>query len=291
MTSTHIPVLGQEVLEGLNVKAGKSYIDATVGSGGHGVEIVKQGGVLLGIDTDPTAVSIAKERLKNQENTRWRIVQGNFKDIEHIAKKENFKNVQGILFDLGVSSMQLDTPERGFSYRFTDAPLDLRMNQSEGETAAQLVNRMSEEELYDIFSTYGEEQLARRIAHADYRARSLKKIETIADLVGIVGSVKPGKREKFSILSRIFQALRIVVNGEMTNLKKGLTGAGNIMEAGGRLVVISFHSLEDRIVKQFMKGSEWQVITKHPVLATQKEAHANRRARSAKLRIATKKHI
>lgn len=291
MSTTHIPVLGTEVIEGLNVQSGKRYIDATVGGGGHGVEIVRRGGILLGIDTDPAAVNIAKETLKKEAGTQWKVVQGNFRDIENVAKQENFEKVSGVLFDLGISSMQLDTPDRGFSYRFTDAALDLRMNQSEGETAAQLVNRMTESEMYDVFSTYGEEQLARSIAHAVYHTRSVARIETVGDLVRIVETVKSGKKESYAVLSRIFQALRIVVNEEMTSLKKGLIGAGNIIQEGGRLVVISFHSLEDRIVKRFMRGSEWDVITKHPIVPSPGETYRNRRSHSAKLRIATKKRI
>jgi len=276
MSTGHISVMRQEAIDALHVQKGEKYIDATVGGGGHAVEIVKKGGIVLGIDTDPTAVGIAREKNLN-------VVQGNFRDIEAIAIREGFTNVKGILFDLGVSSMQLDTPKRGFSYRFTDAPLDLRMNQLQGETAAQLVNRVSDEELYDIFSTYGEEQLARVIAHAVCSTRTVKKIETVGDLVAVIGE------GNYATLSRIFQALRIAVNDEIETLKIGLEGAQKLLAPGGKLVVISFHSLEDRIVKRFLRESdEWKVITKHPIVPTSIESEANRRSRSAKLRIAIK---
>lgn len=290
MTTQHISVMRQEALDGLNIQKGKRYIDATVGGGGHAVEIVKRGGLVLGIDTDPAAVLIAREKLTKENNDGWKVVQGNFENIEEIAKAEEFGSVSGILFDLGVSSMQLDTPDRGFSYRFTDAPLDLRMDPSKGETAAQLVNRLNEEALYDVFSAYGEEQLARELAYAVFRARSVKKIESVGDLVRVVESVQKDEVARYGVLSRIFQALRIVVNEELDRLKRGLLGAQHLLEPEGRLVVISFHSLEDRIVKQFMRTSgEWQVITKHPIYPTEGETVANRRARSAKLRIAVKK--
>ena len=284
MSTIHISVMREEALNGLLVEPGKKYIDATVGAGGHAVEIVKRGGIVLGIDTDPTAVEIAKTK-------GIRAVQGNFRDIEKIATREGFEKVSGVLFDLGVSSMQLDTPDRGFSYRFTDAPLDLRMNQTQGESSAQLVNRASKETLYDIFSTYGEEQLAGRIADAIYSARSIKKIETVGDMVSILERLVPDQHTRFSVLSRVFQALRIAVNEEMDALREGLIGAEHILEPGGRLVVISFHSLEDRIVKLGMRKSAWQVITKHPELPTLSEVESNRRSRSAKLRIALKKPI
>ncbi len=289
MSDKHISVMREEVVEGLDVQRGAKYIDATVGSGGHAVEIAKLGAIVLGIDTDPTAVTLARLELTKTGVKDWKIVQGNFRDIEAIAKREGFERVRGILFDLGVSSMQLDTPDRGFSYRFTDAPLDLRMNQSEGEPAAQLVNRISEDELYDIFSTYGEEELARVIAHALYRARSVKKIETVGDVVEVIENITKDRNERYATLSRIFQALRIAVNDELQSLRQGLAGAKHLLIPGGRLVVISFHSLEDRTVKRFMREGEWEVITKHPMLPTIDETGTNRRARSAKTRIAIRK--
>lgn len=261
----HIPALLNEVIAGLKVAPGKRFIDATYGGGGHAREIKRREGEVLGIDVDPDSDA----------------VHGNFRDIVEISKREGFEAVDGILFDLGVSSHQLDSPERGFSYRFTDAPLDLRFDQSKGETAAQLVNRITEEELYDIFARFSEEELARPIAHALFRARAVKPIETTGDLTRVVGNRK-------AVLSRVFQALRIAVNDEFGALKEGLFGAQELLGKNGRLVVITFHSLEDRIVKQFMKKGEWNVVTKKPIIAGLEEQARNRRARSAKLRIAEK---
>lgn len=259
----HIPVLLNEAIEGLHVAPGKRFIDATYGGGGHADEIERRGGKVLGIDADPEIDG----------------VHGNFRDIVAIAKKEGFEDIDGVLFDLGVSSHQLDTPERGFSYRFTNAPLDLRFDQTKGETAAQLVNRVSEGELYDILSRFGEEELAGPIARAVVSTRAVKPIEITGDLVGIIG-------KKPAVLSRIFQALRIAVNDELGALKEGLEGAKKLLKPGGRLVVISFHSLEDRIVKRFM--NDWKVLTKRPTRAGEAEREANSRSRSAKLRIAQK---
>lgn len=289
MSAQHIPVMRAEVLEGLRVEAGKKYIDATVGGGGHAVEILKKGGTVLGIDTDPAAVLIASETLQGVKDSDWKVVQGNFAEIFDIARKVGFDKVNGILFDLGVSSMQLDTPERGFSYRFTDAPLDLRMNPDEGESAAQLVNRISLEELYDLFSRFGEEQLANELAQAVYGARSVKKFETVGDLVRIVENLENDPLRKNAVLSRVFQALRITVNHELDSLREGLQNATELLAPGGRLVVISFHSLEDRIVKLYMRQSgDLKVITKHPLVPKLAEIEENRRSRSAKVRIAEK---
>lgn len=272
MNGTHVPVLVSEVVDAFEVSPGKRYIDATVGLGGHAAEIGERGGIVLGIDQDEEALKIAKTRVKAV------LVHGNFKDIERIAKEKGFSNVDGVLFDLGVSSLQLDTPQRGFSYRYTDAPLDLRMDQGSGETAAERINRSTELELYDIFSEFGEEQHSRSISEALYRARPVR---TVGDLVRIVGTSK-------SVLSRIFQALRIAVNDELGSLKAGLEGARKILKPGGKLVVISFHSLEDRIVKRWMRSSGWDVVTKHPMVPGSEEVDTNRRSRSAKLRIAIK---
>lgn len=259
----HIPVLLNEVLAALKVGPGKRYIDATYGGGGHARAIEKLGGKVLGIDVDPDTD----------------VVHGNFRDIEKIARAHEFENVDGILFDLGVSSHQLDTPQRGFSYRFTDAPLDLRMNHDgSGATAAQLVNQASEEELYTMLVKFSEEENARPIAKAIVKARP---IETTGDLVRIIGN-RPKE------LSRVFQALRIWVNDELGALREGLLGGERLLGRGGRLVVLTFHSLEDRIVKQYMKKSGLAVLTKKPIVPKEEEIRRNVRARSAKLRIAEK---
>ena len=291
MSTFHTPVMLSEVTEGLGVTPGKRYIDATVGGGGDGWEIVKRGGKLLGIDVDPEAIKYAIENAKCQmPNAKWgedvKIIQGNFRDIERIAKENGFGQVDGVLFDLGVSSHHLDTMERGFSWRFDGAPLDLRMNQTEGKTAANLINTASEEELYEIFAKFGEEELAGPIAHAVVGARRVKPIETTGALAAIIETVVPTGLRKHS-LSRVFQAIRIVVNDELVALREGLAGAVNVLAPGGRLAVISFHSLEDRIVKGFLKQSNMNIITKSPIRPARKEIESNRRARSAKLRIAT----
>ena len=282
MNLFHTPVMPREAIEALQVEKGKKYIDATVGGGGHAVEIEKRGGILLGIDADQDAVEFARKNLKSQ------VVLGNFRDIESIAKENGFEKVSGILFDLGVSSHELDTPERGFSYRFTNAPLDLRFDQTKGETAAQLVNRAREDELYEILARFGEEQLARPIARAIFRARAVKDIGKVRDLVAVVRSVIDHPKGVTATLSRVFQALRIAVNEELVALKEGLVGAKNVLEGGGRLVVISFHSLEDRAVKQFFRQGDWKIVTKKPLKPGRAEVVHNPRARSAKLRIAEK---
>lgn len=259
----HIPVLLNEAVDGLAVKPGDTYIDATFGAGGHTAEIEKRGGKVLAIDVDPATLAPVK---------------GNFQDIAKIAKENGFESVSGILFDLGVSSMQLDTPERGFSYRYR-GPLDLRFDQTKGQSAADIINTYSEGELYEIFSRLGEENNARAVARAIVRARAIEKITTTERLVKVIGGSQP-------VLSRIFQALRIAVNNELGALRGGLSGAGKLLVNGGRLVVISFHSLEDRIVKQYMRSGGWNVLTKKPITANVDEVQANPRARSAKLRIA-----
>ncbi|MEK7060679.1 MAG: 16S rRNA (cytosine(1402)-N(4))-methyltransferase RsmH [Patescibacteria group bacterium] len=286
MSDYHTPVLTREVIEALHVIKGKIYIDATLGGAGHTKEILKAGGIVLGIDTDAQAIAHGKERLK--ECTGYTLVQGNFKDLEEIAKKNGFLHIDGILFDLGVSSHQLDTPERGFSYRFTDAPLDLRLSQSGGDTAAQLVNRMTEGELYECIGKFGEEQLALAIARALCSTRSIKKIETVNDIVEVIEKLAGSRERATPILSRVFQALRIVVNDELKSLKSALGQSREILKPAGRLVVISFHSLEDRIVKQYMRGNGWKVLTKHPIIPSEREVYENKRSRSAKLRVAEK---
>ncbi|MEK7119809.1 MAG: 16S rRNA (cytosine(1402)-N(4))-methyltransferase RsmH [Patescibacteria group bacterium] len=272
----HIPVMVQEVIEGLQINPGKRYIDATIGGGGHGVEIVRRGGLLLGIDQDTEAIEEVKRIFKD-----WKIVQGNFRDIGKLAREHGFSEVDGVLFDLGVSGHQFDSASRGFSYRFGDAPLDLRLDQKKGRTAADIIARASEEELYEIFAKYGEEERAGAIAHAVVLARRVKPIATTGQLAAIVSESQP-------TLSRVFQALRIAVNDELEALREGLLGSESLLVSGGRLAVISFHSLEDRIVKEFFKRAIWKMITKRPQRASFHEVEENIRSRSAKLRVAEK---
>lgn len=295
----HTPILVDEVIKGLRIEKDGKYIDATVGGGGYAKEILKLGGVLLGIDADREAIEYSKKELKTslgktrdklssnlKTSKNWRIIQGNFKNIETIALENGFGEVNGVLFDLGVSSHQIDTPGRGFSYRFADARLDLRMNQSEGQTAADLINFLSEEDLYEIFARFGEEKLARPIARAVVLTRSLKLIRTVGDLVRIVEEVS-GRRDK-ATMSRIFQSIRIAVNHELEALSEGLQGAYNVLRAGGRLAVLSYHSLEDRMVKLFLRNEPWNILTLKPIIAKTNEKMINPRSRSAKLRIAEK---
>jgi 16S rRNA (cytosine1402-N4)-methyltransferase len=253
-----------EVLEGLSVAKGKRFIDATYGGGGHTKAIRDAGGIVLGIDTDPDAKAD---------------VQGNFRNIETIGKEHGFDTVDGILFDLGVSSHQLDTAARGFSYRFEDAPLDLRLNQNEGVTAAELLKTISEQALYEILATYGEVESSRAIVSAIVRTRREHPITTTGDLLTYLNKHQT---------SQVFQAIRISVNDELNALKEGLEGAKELLKPGGRLVVISFHSLEDRIVKLQLKSDAWKLITKKPITPSEKEVIENKRAHSAKLRIAEK---
>lgn len=253
----HIPVLLHEAVDGLLVAPGKRFIDATYGGGGHAKEIVRRGGEVLGIDTDPDTEA----------------VHGNFRDIQEIAQKHDFPRVDGILFDLGISSHQLDTPERGFSYRF-EAPLDMRLNQS-GETAAQYLKRIPEQTLGEILERYGEVRSAQKIAHTIKTERPT----TTSELLALCGE---------KVAPQVFQAIRIGLNDELESLRKGLDGAKALLKKDGRLVVISFHSLEDRIVKQFLQTNDWKVLTKKPIVATYEERRKNKRARSAKLRIAQK---
>ncbi len=282
MNTYHKPVMVTEVIEGLDVDAGKKYIDATTGGGGHAVEIEKRGGKVLGIDQDPEAVEFAKQNFKGK------IVRGNFRDIEKIAKDNGFDQVDGILFDLGVSSHQIDTPERGFSYRYLQAPLDLRMDPEQGVSARDYINKLSEEELYEIFATYGEEKLARAIARAFVGTRRERPLTTVGDVVEIVSLAVRDARARTSTLARVFQALRIAVNDELGALKVGLRGAGEVLGSGGRLVVISYHSLEDRIVKREIRRLGYKQINKRPMTPSGNEIQGNHRSRSAKLRVAQK---
>ena len=293
----HKSVLYKQVLEGLNVKPGETYIDATVGGGGHTKGILELGGRVLGIDVDPDAIRHVANREsltvreKNDKlyaiSDKLTLVQGNFADLRKIAERYGFWETPGVLFDLGVSSHQLEESERGFSFR-QDAPLDMRADPSLAVVAADLVNGLNEGELDELFCKYGEEPASRRLARAICQARVKKKITTTGELAGIIEKAL-GRRGKIHPATRVFQALRIAVNDELNNLKKGLAEATELLKRNGRLVVISFHSLEDRIVKNFFKERlDLQVLTKKPIVATREEIFENPRARSAKMRIAEK---
>lgn len=289
MNGFHKCVLLEEALEGLNVRSGEKYIDASLGGGGHTREILKRGGVVLGIDQDLESVEFVK---RSGQVANLKIVQGNFNKLEEMAKKEGFESVSGILFDLGMSSHQLES-DRGFSFQ-RDDPLDMRMDSSLAVTAKDLVNALHEGELYELFTKYGEESFARPIARAIVASRLKEKIETtgnLADLIERVVKRRGSASWRIHPATRVFQALRIAVNDELNSLKQALPQALGLLKNDGRLVVISFHSLEDRIVKEFFKkhaDKELRILTPKPLIARTEEIKVNPRARSAKLRTAEK---
>ncbi|HYP19037.1 MAG TPA: 16S rRNA (cytosine(1402)-N(4))-methyltransferase RsmH [Chloroflexia bacterium] len=307
-----MPVLLEEVLAGLNLRAGGVYIDGTVGAGGHSAAILEraEGSRLLGLDVDPTALEIASSRLRPYiEAGRARLVRSNFERLDEVAAAEGFREADGVLLDLGVSSMQLDRPERGFSFR-TEGPLDMRLDPGLPESAADLVNTLPEGELADLIYKYGEEPASRRVARRIVEARSRQSIETTSQLESIVygalgGKVQGRSRNPIHPATKTFQALRIAVNRELEVLESGLAAAVRVLKPGGRLAVISFHSLEDRIVKLFIRQEQkgcicppefpqcvcgrtptLKAVNSKPLEATAEEARRNPRSRSAKLRIA-----
>lgn len=290
----HKSVFLSEVLDLLQIKEGKRYIDATLGGGGHSEAILDSGGLVLGIDQDKDALNFVGESLKERVSTgRLRITQGNFGNIDKIAIAQDFGKVNGVLFDLGVSSFQIGSKTRGFSFQ-NEAELDMRMDQEE-ETAkaSDILNLASEDELNNIFTKYGEERRSRAISNAVVRTRKVAAIKTTADLLKIIQEVYGLKGEmsdkiRASVAKRVFQALRIAVNNELENLRQALPKALSLLEPGGRIAVISFHSLEDRIVKEsfifFQKQNMGQIVTKKPLVPKKEEILENPRARSAKLR-------
>lgn len=284
----HIPVLLEEAVEGLNVTNGKHFIDATLGGGGHTGLILQKGGIVLGIDQDIDAVEFVKQtqelRIKNDE---LRVVKGNFEDIKKIATENEFEKIDGILFDFGVSSYQLDNSGRGFSIR-RDEELDMRMDMEATLSALDVVNSYPKDKLIDIFYTYGEEHNAKKIAEAIIERRRKTEIRTTKELKEICEKISH-KDEKIHPATKIFQAIRIEVNNEIGVIKKGVNDAVELLAPHGRLVAISFHSLEDRVIKQMFEALKRQgvgiVITKKPLVADDIEVTGNKRARSAKMRI------
>ena len=291
MDSYHKPVLLKEIIEALRVETGKKYIDATLGGGGHAAEILKRGGLVLGIDADEEAIRHVEENIKYRENLI--LVKENFKNINQIAREKNFDKVSGIIFDLGLSSHQVDSVQRGFSYQ-RNAPLDMRMDESLKVKASDLVNVLTKGELYELFTKLGEERNARAISSNIARARRIKPIETTEELslivqeaYGMGKNISP--KDKALTNKRVYQALRIAVNDELNNLKDALPKSLELLESEGRLAVITFHSLEDRIVKDaFNCFAEKELginITKKPITPDFNEMMANRRSKSAKLRV------
>ncbi len=303
MEFNHIPVLLNETIEGLNIKPNGIYVDGTAGGGGHSAEILKrlEGGRLVSIDRDPDAIQTVKQRFKDNENSI--IIKGNFCDMKKLLAQRGIRQVDGVLLDIGVSSHQLDTAERGFSFH-EDAPLDMRMSQS-GATAADLVNTLSQKELCGIIRSYGEEKYADSISRAIVKSREQKPIKTTFELAEIIRySVPERVRRNGHPARKTFQALRIEVNHELDALQAGLEDAFSLLSDGGRLAVITFHSLEDRIVKRAM--AKWcegctcppdfpvcvcgnkpkaRLISRKPLVANDQEVSTNPRSRSAKLRI------
>ncbi len=305
----HISVLLHECLDGLNIKPDGIYVDGTLGGAGHSSQIAKRltTGRLIGIDRDPVALKAAGERLAPYSD-RVTLVHSNFCEIRQVLEDLNIPGVDGILLDLGVSSPQLDDGERGFSY-MVDAPLDMRMNGQDALTAAEVVNQWPREELKRILYDYGEERYAPQIATAICRRREEKPIETTLELVDIIRSAMPpaALREKQHPAKRSFQAIRIAVNDELGSVEKVMRDAIPALNPVGRLAVITFHSLEDRIVKTAMAGAskgctcppsfpvcvcgktpDVKLISRKPLVATPQELEENPRSRSAKLRVCEK---
>ena len=288
MSQYHQSVLLQEAIKFLNVKPQHLYIDATIGGGGHTRQILRRGGKVLGIDRDPESIAYLNKQLRGEKELV--IVQGNFNRISEIAREYGFIEVSGILFDLGVSSHQLETAQRGFSFQ-KEGPLDMRMDKNSNIRAFDLVNNLEKRRLNEIFEKYAGEKLSWSIASAICSARKIKPIETTDGLAHIIKEVYRRKhlRTKLHPATKAFQALRIVVNSELLNLEEALPQTVNLLEKQGRLVVISFHSLEDSIVKRFFKYEKrLKVLTKTPIGPGSGEILHNPRSRSARLRAAVK---
>lgn len=309
MEFNHVSVLLNECLEGLNIKENGIYVDGTLGGAGHSSEILKRlskEGRLIGIDQDTNALKAAKERLKDYSNVTF--VHSNFSNIENVLNNLNIDGVDGILMDLGVSSYQLDEGERGFSY-MKDAPLDMRMNRENDFSAYNVVNEYSEEDLYRIIRDYGEEKFAKRIASFIVENRQEKNIETTLELVEIIKNAIPAKarREGPHPAKRTFQAIRIEVNSELSILNKTIEDGVEKLNKGGRMAIITFHSLEDRIVKNKFRDlavscrcpkefpvcvcgekAKVKIISRKAIEPTKEEVEINPRSRSAKLRVIEK---
>ncbi len=310
MEFNHVSVLLNETINGLNIRPDGIYVDGTLGGGGHSLEIAKRlsgGGHLYGIDRDTDAIEAAGERLKEYSD-RFTAIHGNFYNAAEMLKNIGVEKIDGFILDLGVSSHQLDEADRGFSY-MQDAPLDMRMDRSAPYSAWNVVNEKSEKELNDIIFKYGEEKWAKRIAQFIVAEREKKPIDTTYELVEVIKKAVPkgARRDGPHPAKRTFQAIRIEVNGELAILDKTVDDMTGLLKEGGRMCIITFHSLEDRIIKNAMRRHEnpctcppefpvcvcgkvpdGKVITRKPILPSDEELEANPRARSAKLRIMEK---
>jgi 16S rRNA (cytosine1402-N4)-methyltransferase len=289
--ASHVPVLLKEAIDFLAVRRGGTYIDATVGLGGHSYEIAKRLGApghLIGLDKDPAALEIARKKLAPQGQD-WPEITLLNRSFAEIAKGNEAATVDGILADIGVSSLQLGNAARGFSFQ-ADGPLDMRMDPQSERTAEQVVNHLDERQLADVIYEFGEERRSRRIARAICRSRPIRTTAQLAEIVSAAARPMNSEQRRIHPATRTFQALRIFVNRELDDLKALLQTAPQILKPGGRVVVISFHSLEDRIVKDALREGVQQryfsLLTKKPVTATEEESDRNPRARSAKMRAA-----
>lgn len=300
----HVTVLKHEMIDGV-FRGNGIYVDLTLGGGGHSAEILKRGGFVVGIDRDEDALRAAEKRL-SAISGNFKLVKSNFSDLKAVLQNLGVKKADGIMADLGVSSYQLDTAERGFSYMH-DAPLDMRMDKSAGLSAFDVVNGYSAKELERVIKNYGEERWAKRIAEFIVNTRENKKIETTGELVSVIKAAVPkgARQDGPHPAKRTFQALRIEVNGELTVLEQTVRDAADVLAEGARMGIIAFHSLEDRIVKNTFRQLESgctcppefpvcvcggkpkiRIITRKPLLPSEEEISENPRARSAKLRIA-----
>ena len=308
-TPYHQPVLLGEVMEYMIPNEGKLIVDATLGGGGHTEAMLNSGARVIGVDQDEQAHEFAGKRLK-QYPSSFTPLKGNFSHLPELLSSIGVDKVDGILIDIGVSSWQLDEADRGFSFG-KEGPLDMRMDRSQGDTAADLVNQLPEQELRTIFYEYGEERAGSKIARRIVERRQDKPFTTTTELADFISSIKPrpkGPAGKIHPATRVFQALRIAVNDELGVLRTFLDNASKLLNPGGRLLVITFHSLEDRMVKQFFRHAseshidrkEWpeprenpdyqyQLITRRPITASEEEVQGNKRSRSAKLRVVEKR--
>ena len=301
MEFKHEPIMLNECIENLSIKKDGIYVDGTIGGAGHSSRIIEkiEDGLLIGVDRDLEAIAASKKRLEKYENVKF--VHGKHEDIKEHVNGLGIDEVDGILLDLGVSSYQIDEGARGFSYT-KDAPLDMRMDQSEGISAKDIVNTYSKEDLEKIFFEYGEEKFSKKIAEKILKAREEKEINTTYELADIIRTAVP--KNAIDSFKRIFQALRIEVNGELKELRKAIIDSVSLLKNGGRLCIITFHSLEDRIVKETfleLQGkctcpkdfpkcicgfkSYGKVITRKPIIPSEIEQENNSRSRSAKLRV------
>jgi len=288
----HVPVLAKEVIAWLKPEGGQTLVDGTLGSGGHTrllAQAVGDKGLVIALDRDPMAVERTAAQL---QGLPVRAVHANYSDLPEVLAQLNIQTVDGILLDLGLSSDQLADSSRGFSFH-SSGPLDLRFDTSRGEPAWKLLERLSAEHLADLIFRYGEERYSRRIAQRIVETRRAKPIRTAADLAELVRRTIPRSRDqRIDPATRTFQALRVAVNEELKWLEVGLHRFPECLRPGGRLVVISFHSLEDRIVKEALRNDErWQILTRRPVRPSNEEVAANPRSRSAKLRVAQRRQV